>query len=96
MSGIVSAGRRLFLVVAFFATLQALLHSHSIDHSYTDHASAPAQSCVLCVSTATALLTVAVQLPLPVVTDRPATLPSAQLESLLCVLALPSRGPPQL
>jgi hypothetical protein len=96
MAIIVSAGRRLFLLVAFFATIQALLHSHALADSDTVHASAPAQSCVLCVSSATAMLAVAVHLPPPAFADRPATASRIQLESLFSTRSLPSRAPPQL
>ena len=96
MSGIASTGRRLLLIVALFATMQALLHSHSIADSYTDHASAPAQSCALCISTAASLLTAAIHLSPPVVTDRRATPPSVPLGSPFSALALPPRAPPQL
>jgi len=88
--------RRLFLLVAFFATIQALLHLHALADSDTGHASAPAKSCVLCVSSATAMPAVAVHLPPPAVADRPGTASSVQFRSRFSTRSLPSRAPPQL
>jgi hypothetical protein len=96
MGSVRAIARRLLMIVALFATMHGLLHTHSIDAPYTDHTSTAAQNCVLCVSAQSSLGTAPVRIAPPVSQDVAEPRSTVAVSSRVAEACLSSRAPPRV
>ncbi len=84
---------RLFVILAFAASMHGLLHAHALGGSLVDHQTAP-QNCALCVSAQSALPVAHAQLVPPNVFESAPLTPGTPATCAVFAGTLSSRAPP--
>jgi hypothetical protein len=89
MGPVQGIGRRVLMVVALLATMYGLLHTHAIS------APTPAQTCLVCVTSQTAMAPTPSMLPAPPVREVPAAPSHVAAVHHFDGVSVPSRAPPR-